>query len=48
MLLGLHVFLLYEHQNLELSHFTRHLAVFLDFLVGGVSFTFYISLMVTK
>ena len=47
-MLGLHVFLLYEHQNLELSHLTRHLAVFLDFLDGGVSFTFYISLMVTK
>ena len=44
----LRLFLLYEHQNLELSHFTRHLVVFLDFLDGGVSFTLYISLMVTK
>ena len=33
---------------LELSHFTRYLVVFLDFLDGGVSFTLYISLMVTK
>ena len=42
----LRLFLLYG--LLELSHFTRHLVVFLDFLDGGVSFTLNISLMVTK
>ena len=42
----LRLFLLYG--LLELSHFTRYLVAFLDFLDGGVSFTLYISLMVTK
>ena len=42
----LRLFLLYG--LLELSHSTRHLVVFLDFLDGGVSFTLNISLMVTK
>ena len=41
----LRLVLLYEDQNLELSHCTCHLVVFLD---EGVSGTICISLMVTK